>query len=116
VFVASSSFARAWMGADDPHGACERMRAMGVQVAGVTRGERGYVASFGDRFVERPAHWAEVVDTTGCGDLFHAALVEGHLSGRHWQDTFEFAAWVAARCATRLGTRAGIPARAEFGV
>jgi ribokinase len=116
VFVASSSFARAWMGGDDPRGACERMRGMGVAVAGVTLGERGYVASFGDRWIEGPAHPVEVVDTTGCGDLFHAGLVEGHLSGWDWERSFRFAAWAAARCAGRLGTRAGIPARSEFAV
>jgi len=116
VFVASASFARAWMGRDDPAGACERMRAMGVKVAGVTRGEQGYVASFEDRTLERPAHSAKTVDTTGCGDIFHAALIEGQLTGWDWERSFEFAAWAAARCSTRVGTRAGIPARTEFAV
>jgi ribokinase len=116
VFVASSSFARDWMGGDDPRGACERMRGLGVAVAGVTRGELGYVASFDDELLERPAHEVEAVDTTGCGDVFHAGLIEGHLSGWGWEQSFEFAAWAAARCATRVGTRTGIPARSEFAV
>jgi len=116
VFVASSAFARAWLGRDDPAGACERMRSLGIGVAGVTRGEQGYVACFGDQHRERPAHTATAVDTTGCGDIFHAALIEGYLSDRDWERSFEFAAWAAARCATRVGTRAGIPARSEFAV
>ena len=114
VFVASSSFARAWMGGDDPRGACERMRAMGVTVAGVTLGERGHVASFEDRLIEGPAQVVEAIDTTGCGDVFHAGLIEGHLAGWDWERSFEFAAWAASHCATRVGTRAGIPARPDF--
>ena len=115
VFVASESFARAFVGEDDPEGACRRLRERGVAVAGVTLGARGYVASYGDRWLHRPAHGGvEVVDTTGCGDLFHAGLVEGMLSGWPWERSFDFAAWAAARCATRLGGRAGIPRRDEY--
>lgn len=111
VFVASQSFARAFLGADDARGACRRIREAGAAVAGVTLGARGYVASFGDTVLERPAHPAEAVDTTGCGDVFHAGLVEGVLAGWDWERTFDFAAWAAARIATRLGARAGIPGK-----
>ncbi len=113
VFVASESFARAYVGADDPKGACRRMREDGVKVAGVTLGGRGYVASFQDTLIERPAHPVDAVDTTGCGDLFHAGVVEGVLEGWTWERTFEFAAWAAAQAATRLGGRAGIPAHSD---
>ncbi|MHC4547703.1 MAG: PfkB family carbohydrate kinase [Planctomycetota bacterium] len=111
VFVASESFARALVGADDPRGACRRMREEGVEVAGVTLGARGYVASFGDTWLERPAHRVEAVDTTGCGDVFHAGLVEGLLARWPLARCFDFAAWAAAGAATHLGNRAGIPAR-----
>jgi ribokinase len=114
VFVASSTFARAFAGDDDPVGACRKIRERGVEVAGVTLGDRGYVACFGDTLLERPAHKVEAVDTTGCGDLFHAGIVEGMLSGWPWEKTFDFAAWAAACCATRLGGRAGVPAREAY--
>ena len=113
VFVASESFARAYVGADDPKGACRRMREDGAKVAGVTLGERGYVASFEDTLIERPAYPVDAVDTTGCGDLFHAGIVEGVLEGWTWERTFDFAAWAAAQAATRLGGRVGIPARSD---
>lgn len=115
VFVASESFARAFAGGDDPAGACRRMREHGVEVAGVTLGARGYVASFGDRLLERPAHEVDAVDTTGCGDVFHAGIVEGLLAGWPPERCFDFAAWAAARSATRLGNRAGLPARDAYG-
>jgi ribokinase len=110
VFVASASFARALVGADDPRGACRAMRERGVEVAGVTLGARGYVASFRDTVLEGPAFAVEAVDTTGCGDIFHAGLVEGLLARWPLERCFDFAAWAAAQAATRLGNRAGLPA------
>lgn len=109
VFVASEAFARAFAGGADPEGACRKMHEHGVEVAGVTLGARGYVASFSGTVIERPAHPTDAVDTTGCGDLFHAGLVEGMLRGWDWARAFDFAAWAAARCASALGGRAGIP-------
>ncbi|MHC4957808.1 MAG: carbohydrate kinase family protein [Planctomycetota bacterium] len=114
VFVSSESFARAFTGDDDPAGACRKMREHGVKVAGVTLGARGYVALYGDEPVERPAYPVAAVDTTGCGDAFHAGLVEGMLSGWDWLRSFDFAAWVASRCATALGGRAGLPEAQEY--
>jgi len=114
VFVASSVFARAFVGGDDPAGACRKMREHGVEIAGVTLGAKGYVASFGDTLLERPAHEVDAVDTTGCGDLFHAGLVEGLLAGWPPERCFDFAAWAAARGATRMGGRAGVPERDEY--
>jgi ribokinase len=104
VFVASEGFARDFAG--DPRAACRKIREAGAAVAGVTLGARGYVASFGGTWLERPAHPAEAVDTTGCGDIFHAGLVEGFLRGWPWERSFDFAAWAAARAAERLGNRA----------
>jgi len=114
VFVASESFARAYVGGDAPKDACQKLRDRGVAVAGVTLGERGYIALAGDSWIEGPAHPADVVDTTGCGDLFHAGLVEGMLAGWSWRDSFEFGAWAAARVAERLGGRVGIPDRNAY--
>lgn len=109
VYVASEVFARALVGRDDPREACLRIRERGAEVAAVTLGARGWVASFHDRTVEGPAWPVEVVDTTGCGDVFHAGVVEGLLAGWPHERTLDFAAWAAARCATRMGGRAGVP-------
>ncbi|MHC4162746.1 MAG: PfkB family carbohydrate kinase, partial [Planctomycetota bacterium] len=71
-------------------------------------------ASFEDTVLERPAHAVEAVDTTGCGDIFHAGLVEGLLARWPLKRCFDFAAWAAAQAATRLGNRAGVPARDAY--
>jgi ribokinase len=113
VFVASERFAIDFAG--DARAACRKIREAGAKVAGVTLGPRGYVALIGDTWLERPAHPAHAVDTTGCGDIFHAGLVEGFLSGWPWERSFDFAAWAAARAAEQLGNRAppkeGYPVR-----
>lgn len=109
VFVASRSFARDLVGSDDPDGACRVLHEHGVRIAGVTLGAEGYVASWGGSTRRREAWPAEVVDTTGCGDIFHAGLVEGLLAGFDEAVSFEFAAWAAAACATAVGGRAGLP-------
>jgi len=112
VFVASESFARAYAGS--PREAVERLAAEGIAVAGVTLGSRGFLASCAGTWLEHPAWPVEVVDTTGCGDVFHAGLVEGLLAGWAWPRVFHFANWAAGQAATALGTRAGIPARDRY--
>ncbi|MBP2680967.1 MAG: ribokinase [Candidatus Krumholzibacteriota bacterium] len=110
-FVASEKFARELAGEDGPAEACRRLAGLGPRVVGVTLGARGYVASFGGEFIERPAYAADAVDTTGCGDVFHAGLTYG--VAREWpvEQSLDFAAWAAARVSTRLGGREGIPSK-----
>lgn len=111
VVIASESFARAYVGADDPEGCCRKLREQGVRVAGVTLGDRGFVALVDGVFLSQPACSVNAVDTTGCGDLFHAGICEGILAGWDWPRTFEFANWAAGEAATAIGGRAGIPSR-----
>jgi fructokinase len=47
----------------------------GPKLVIITRGEKGLLAAFGDRVLERPAPKIDVVDTVGAGDTFHAGLL-----------------------------------------
>ena len=114
VYVASEVFARALVGGDDPRRACELIREHGARMAAVTLGERGWIASFEERLVEGRAWPVSVVDTTGCGDVFHAGVVEGLLADWPHERTLDFASWAAAQCATRMGGRAGVPPREAY--
>jgi sulfofructose kinase len=111
VVVASESFARAYVGADDPEGCCRKLQEEGVRIAGVTLGDRGYVALIDGEFLRKPAREVHAIDTTGCGDLFHAGICEGILAGWDWRRTVVFAKWAAGAAATAIGGRAGIPPR-----
>ncbi len=110
-FVVSESFARDLVDGDDPLEACRRLLELGPGIAGVTLGARGYAARFGGRSIVKPAYEVEAVDTTGCGDVFHAGLTYGFLQGWNPEKSFDLAAWAAARVATQPGGRAGIPSR-----
>jgi len=114
VFVASASFASQLVGDDDADAACGELAALGPRLVGVTLGDRGYVAREGERILRGAAHRVEARDTTGCGDVFHAGVIFGLLEGFGPERSLDFAAWAASRVATRLGGRAGIPAREDY--
>jgi ribokinase len=114
AFIASQSFARALIGAEDPRAACRQLAALGPRLVCVTLGAAGHLALADGRWIEGAAYRVEARDTTGCGDVFHAGYVHGYLSGLTDEASLDFGAFAAACVATRLGGRAGIPTRAEW--
>ena len=60
----------------------------------------------------QPAFPVSVVDTTGCGDVFHGAYAAALARGLDLAARVRFAAAAAALKATRAGGQAGIPTRA----
>jgi sulfofructose kinase len=108
-FLASATFAKALVGEDKPLDACIKLAELGPKVVCVTLGPKGYIALDRGRIIERPAYRVESVDTTGCGDVFHAGFIYGLLEKWNIDKCFDFAAWVGAMVSLRLGGRAGIP-------
>ncbi len=80
----------------------------------LTDGARGcwYLEQGTDEVKHQAALPVEVVDTTGCGDVFHGAYAAGLVLGMTIPDTIRFAAATAAIKATRPGGQWGIPDRA----
>ena len=58
-----------------------------------------------------PALKVDVVDTTGCGDVFHGAYAAGLAAGLPLAERVRLASAAAALKATRAGGQAGIPTR-----
>lgn len=86
------------------------LRVRSDQVVVVTLGADGCIASGpGEKVVRLPAFAVEVVDTTGCGDVFHGAYALGVARGEDLRTRCLWASAAAALAATRLGGRAGIP-------
>jgi len=54
-----------------------------------------------------------VVDTTGAGDAFNAALAVGLAEGKSLMDAARFANATAALCVTKAGAAGSSPYRAE---
>jgi fructokinase len=98
-----ASVARTWLG-------------RGPRLVIVTRGEKGPLAVFGDKILERSAPRIDVVDTVGAGDTFHAGLLSwldangllnpggvAGLSEAQVTAALDFAAAAAAIVCTRRG-------------
>jgi sulfofructose kinase len=113
-FIASETFAASVAGEGKPVEACRRIADLGPRVAAVTRGARGYVALDGGKVIQRPAFPVEAIDTTGCGDVFHAGFIYGLIRRWSHEKSFDFAAWAAARVSLQMGGRNGIPSLAEI--
>ena len=113
-YLASQTFAKALVGDDKPLETCYKLAELGPRVAGVTLGAKGYVALADGRVIERPAYQVKAIDTTGCGDLFHAGFSYGVVQGWDVEKSLDFGAWSAAMVSRKLGGRAGIPSLGEF--
>jgi sugar/nucleoside kinase (ribokinase family) len=61
--------------------------------------------------LHQPAFKVEVMDTTGCGDAYHGAYASALLDGLPLRLRMEFASWVAAQVALKLGGRSNFPTR-----
>jgi sulfofructose kinase len=113
-YLASQTFAKALVGDDKPLEACYKLAELGPRVAGVTLGAKGYVALADGRVIERPAYQVKAIDTTGCGDLFHAGFSYGVVQGWDVEKSLDLGAWSAAMVSRKLGGRAGIPSLGEL--
>ncbi len=112
--VLSWDFAAALTGAGTPEAAVMRLWAAERALVAVTCGEGGCYFSADGRVVHhQPAFRVTVVDTTGCGDVFHGAYCVGLLRGMDVGARIRFAAAAAALKATRAGGQAGAPTLAQ---
>lgn len=113
-FIASEPFATALAGKNNPVEACRQVADLGPRVVGVTLGSKGYVAWVEGKIIRRPAHPVAAVDTTGCGDVFHAGFIYGLIQGWDTEQCLDFAAWSAAMVSRKMGGRSGIPTLREI--
>jgi sulfofructose kinase len=79
----------------------------------VTRGAKGCVYADASGIVKFPAFRIAVVDTTGCGDVFHGVYAAELARGTGLRERVRVASAAAAMKATHPGGQAGIPTRAQ---
>ncbi len=110
--VVSLDFARRWTGCEHPGDAARALWNAERQAVVVTCGAEGcWYLGADDPHTPRhqPAMRVTVVDTTGCGDVFHGAYAAGLAQGLELPDRVRLASAAAALKATRRGGQAGIP-------
>lgn len=90
---------------DDSEAAMKRI-AGDCEIAAITRSEKGSVIVADDEVVEVAAHpVAEVVDTTGAGDLYAAGFLYGFTSGRDLDLCGRLGSLAAAEVISHMGAR-----------
>jgi len=113
--VTSSSFVLRWTGAPGLPRALKALGARyGHRTVCATLGRGGALAWDGARLWYAPAYRVEVVDTTGAGDIFHAAFAYGVLQSWPVDRLLAFSCAAAALNCTALGARGGTKTIAEI--
>lgn len=112
--VVSRSFAEAYGGDGRVRSGLARLAAAGARMAVATLGEHGCLARIGEREVASAAFAIAPRDTTGAGDVFHAAFVWGLLEGLAPEPLLRAANAAAALGCRALGAQGGLPTRAEL--
>ncbi len=107
VRIVSRDFAQQWTGRSEIREMLECLFQPPAQVVVITEGMRGSHGMCAEgRIHHQPAFEASrLVDTTGCGDVYHGAFLHGWLSGWNMPECMQFAARQAARNAEGLGGR-----------
>jgi ribokinase len=116
LLICSEEFILKLTGLSDAEEAVRRVYAKyRPKVCGATMGVRGSMCYDGKDFVRCPAFPVEkVVDTTGCGDLFHTGFAVRYLETQDLMECQRFGAAVSAiKCRGLSGRPPSAPTRAE---
>lgn len=112
--IVSERFAARVTGAADPAQAARALWQPDRSAVVVTCGAAGcWSLDAAGIPVHKPSIPVEVVDTTGCGDVFHGAYAAALTWRLPLPERVRFAAAAAALKATKAGGRQGIPTRAQ---
>jgi len=111
--IVARDFAARLTGENDPATAARKLWSGRRDTVVVTAGDQGswYVSADRVAPVHQTAFVVPVVDTTGCGDVFHGAYAAALARGLPVAERLRFASAAAALKATRTGAQAGIPDR-----
>jgi len=107
--ITSAVFAPLFTGHTDPLAALLEIRNLGPERVGMTRGAAGVLALVEQELVQVPAFVIPAVDTTGAGDVFHAAYAHALHSGLGFLECLEFGCAAAAIKCCGNGGRGRLP-------
>lgn len=107
--IVPEEFALGFSGCKNIEDAADFFLKRGPEAIIITQGIRGCYCKTPTKHFHQKAFRINVVDTTGCGDVFHGGFIFGLLNDWPLEITAEFASAVAALKCRKLGGRAGCP-------
>jgi sulfofructose kinase len=111
--IVPARFALELTAAAEPAAALRRLCSRSRGLVVVTAGAEGALTLAGDAVVRVPAFPVGVLDTTGCGDVFHAAAIVALLRGLPPRELLRFANAAAGLASRALGARGSLPTLSE---
>ena len=112
--VLSRDFALDYCKTNDIDEALRQLKVTDHHHVIITRGDQGCSLCTSENVkYDIPAFKVEVVDTNGCGDVFHGAYALQIARGYPSPEAARFASAAAALCATKIGGRTGVPTKQE---
>jgi sulfofructose kinase len=109
VVIGERHFPKKFTGRDDLKEALKEISAKGPRVTGVTLGAEGALAYCEGEFFYSPGYQVNCRDTTGAGDVFHAAFARSLFEDWDLRRCLDFSNAVAALKCEGLGGRANLP-------
>lgn len=107
--IATIDFAQQVTGEEKGNRAAYALSLQAKTPVVVTDGPRGCYYASEQISVHQPAYEVPVVDSTGAGDVFHAAFIYGLLAAWDIRKVLRFAAWAGAYACRELGGQKGVP-------
>lgn len=98
---------------DSPYDCLIKLATMTDSQLLITDGKNGSWALYNSDVIHQPSYNVDVVDTTGCGDSYHAAYAYGLLKGFDIKKRMKFATAFSAIVATHFGGRTYFPTENE---
>ena len=99
---------------EDMKKAASAILQKGVQLIWVKKGNQGCSYFTKEKYFQLPAHKIEVIDTSGAGDTFDAAIIYGILSGFTPEKCGEFAISFTETTLQKIGTTKALPNSIEI--
>jgi len=86
----------------------------GARIVAVKLGRKGCYVTDGEESHLIEPYDVKVVDTTGAGDAFCAGFLYGLIKGKDLYECGRLGNFVASKCITKFGARAGLPTLQEL--
>ncbi len=113
VLIVPDEFACGFTGIKDFESSAQSLLNMGPGTVVITLGDGGAFCKTEDKAFHLTSFQVDVVDTTGCGDVFHGGFIHAMLQDWPPEIATEFASAVSAMNCRALGGRVAAPSMDE---